>query len=170
MLAQVVEKGVGHAYGRTVGSADRTTGELYGIDGPRRRPRPQRLPAEEVADLVAASRAAYSASHPRDDVETRFDELRADLVAELGERIEDAVGRIQVTFEAEIEALRNLNREEARYLRSANGEELVRLRAADTHELERIRVAIDDGIGRLCDFLEDELDALRASSRRRSDS
>lgn len=164
MLAQVVEKGVGHPYVRPMGSEDRTAGALYGIDGPRRRPRPQQLPAEQVADLVAASRAAYSVSRHRDDLEERFDELREDVVAELRERIDAAVGRIQATFEAEIEALRTLNREEAKRLRSANGEELVRLRAADTDELERIRVAIDDGIGRLCDLLEDELDALRASS------
>jgi hypothetical protein len=142
-----------------------TTGALYGIDGPRRRPHPRSLPPEEVVDLVAASRAAYAATRHPDRIETRFDELRADLVNELRERIDDAVGRIEATFEAEIEALRTLNREEAKRLRSSIGEELARLRAADTDELERIRLAIEDGIGRLCDLLEDELDALAASTR-----
>ncbi|HJS27015.1 MAG TPA: hypothetical protein VJ913_07825 [Actinomycetota bacterium] len=142
-----------------------TTGALYGIDGPRRRPRPWSLPPEEVVELVAASRATYAASRHPDRLDPRFDELREEIVTELRGRIDEAVERIQATFEAEIEALRTLNREEAKRLRSANGEELARLRAADTDELERIRVAIDEGIGRLCDLLEDELDALRASTR-----
>jgi hypothetical protein len=148
-----------------VDTPDPTTGALYGIDGPRRRPRPRSLPPEEVVDLVAASRATYAATRHPDRLDARFEELRKDLVAELRERIDDAVGRIQTTFEVEIESLRTLTREEAKRLRSANGEELARLRAADTDELERIRVAIDEGIGRLCDLLEDELDALRASSQ-----
>ena len=144
--------------------ASPATGPLYGIDGPRRRPHPRSLPPEEVVDLVAASRAAYAAARHPDRIEARFDELRDELVAELRGRIDAAVGRIESTFEFEILALRTLNREEAKRLRSSNGEELARLRAADTDELERIRVAIDEGIGRLCDFLEDELDALRAAS------
>jgi hypothetical protein len=141
-----------------------TAGALYGIDGPRRRPHPRSLPPEEVVDLVVASRAAYAQGRRPDRIEARFDELRDDLMAELRERIDAAVGRIEATFDAEIEALRTLNREEAKRLRSTNGEELARLRAADTDELERIRVAIDEGIGRLCDLLEDELDALRAAA------
>jgi hypothetical protein len=145
-------------------SASSTSGVLYGIDGPRRRPRPDTLPPDQVVDLVADSRAAYAPSRAPDRLEARFEELREVLVAEVRERIDDAVGRIEATFEAEIQSLRNINREEAKRLRSANGEELVRLRAADTGELERIRVAIDEGIGRLCDVLEDELDALRAST------
>jgi hypothetical protein len=144
--------------------ASPATGALYGIDGPRRRPHPTSLPPEEVVDLVVASRAAYAAARHPDRIEARFDELRDELVAELRERIDAAVGRIESAFEAEILALRTLNREEAKRLRSSNGEELARLRAADTDELERIRVAIDEGIGRLCDFLEDELDALRAAA------
>ena len=148
-----------------MGSAKPGTRALYGIDGPRRRPRPEPLPAEQVVDLVAASRVTHPARLPS-GLEDRLDQLREDLVVELRERVDDAVGRIQATFEAEIEALRTLNREEAKRLRSANGEELARLRAADTGELERIRIAIDEGIGRLCDLLEDELDALRAASGR----
>ena len=141
-----------------------TAGPLYGIDGPRRRPHPKSLPPEEVVNLVAEARASYAAARRPDRLEARFDELREVLVAELRERIDAAVGRIETTFEAEIQALRTLNREEAKRLRSSNAEELARLRAADADELERIRVAIDEGIGRLCDFLEDELDALRAAA------
>ena len=115
-------------------------------------------------DLVVRSREAYAAARRPDRIEARFDELREVLVTELRERIDAAVGKIEAAFGAEVEALRTLNREEAKRLRSTNGEELARLRAADTDELERIRVAIDEGIGRLCDLLEDELDALRASS------
>ena len=139
-------------------------GPLYGIDGPRRRPHPRPLPPDEVVNLVAEARASYAAARRPDRLEARFDELREVLVAELRERIDAAVGTIETTFEAEIQALRTLNREEAKRLRSSNAEELARLRAADTDELERIRVAIDEGIGRLCDFLEDELDALRAAA------
>jgi hypothetical protein len=145
-------------------SASPAAGTLYGIDGPRRRPHPRSLPPEEVVDLVVRSREAYAAARRPDRIEARFDELREVLVTELRERIDAAVGKIEGAFGAEIEALRTLNREEAKRLRSTNGEELARLRAADTEELERIRVAIDEGIGRLCDLLEDELDALRPSS------
>ena len=115
-------------------------------------------------DLVARSRASYVAARHPDRIEARFDELREELLTEVRDRIDAAVGRIEATFEAEIEALRTLNREEAKRLRASNGEELARLRAADTGELERIRVAIDEGVGRLCDLLEDELDALRAAA------
>jgi hypothetical protein len=164
MLAQVVEKGVDHAYVRAMEPTEPTEGALYGIDGPRRRPHPRSLPPEEVVDLVAEARTSYAAARRPDRLEARFDELREALVAELRERIDAAVVRIETTFEAEIQALRTLNREEAKRLRSSNGEELAHLRAADTDELERIRVAIDEGIGRLCDLLEDELDALRAAA------
>lgn len=136
---------------------------LYGTFGPRRRPRPQPVPAEQVVDLVAAARAAHPATRASDVLEARFDELREGLLAEIRTQVDDAVGRIRATFEAEIESLRTLNREEAKRLRSSTGEELARLRAADSHELERIRDAIHDGIGRLLDVVEEELEALRTS-------
>lgn len=92
------------------------------------------------------------------DLEERFAALRVVIDTELGRRIDDAVGRMQATFEQEIEALRTMNREEAKRSRSANGEDFVRIRASDTQELQRIRGAIDEGIERLCVILEGQLD------------
>lgn len=92
------------------------------------------------------------------ELEERFEALRVAMQTELGRQIETAVGRMQLTFEQEIEALRTMNREEAKRLRAANGEAFVRIRASDTQELERIRRAIDEGIERLCSLLEGQLD------------
>jgi hypothetical protein len=92
------------------------------------------------------------------DLEDRFDALRVAMETELGRQIDAAVGRMQRTFEQEIEALRTMNREEAKRLRAANGEAFVRIRASDTQELERIRGSIDEGIERLCSLLEGQLD------------
>ena len=92
------------------------------------------------------------------DFEERFAALRVDMESELGRRMDDAVGRMQGTFEQEIEALRTANREEAKRFRSANGEAFVRIRASDTQELQRIRGAIDEGVERLCVILEGQLD------------
>lgn len=92
------------------------------------------------------------------DLEDRFAALWVDMETELGRRIDAAVGRMQATFEQEIEALRTANREEAKRSRSANGEDFVRIRASDTQELQRIRGAIDEGIERLCVILEGQLD------------
>jgi hypothetical protein len=92
------------------------------------------------------------------DFEERFAALRVDMESELGRRMDDAVGRMQATFEQEIEALRTANREEAKRFRSANGEAFVRIRASDTQELQRIRGAIDEGIERLCVILEGQLE------------
>jgi hypothetical protein len=92
------------------------------------------------------------------ELEERFEALRVAMQTELGRQIDAAVGRMQLTFEQEIEALRTMNREEAKRLRAANGEAFVRIRASDTQELERIRGAIDEGIERLCSILEGQLD------------
>ena len=131
-----------------------TAGPLYGIDGPRRRPHPRSLPPEE--ELVAEARASYAAARRPDRLEARFDELREVLVAELRERIDAAVGMIETTFEAEIQALRPSTARRP----SACGRRTPRSWRCGppTPTSSSVSAAIDE-IGRLCDFLEDELDA-----------
>ena len=161
--------------GQAAEDASRT---LYGMDGPRRRPRPEErvvVPSDaqgaQLGPAVARSTVrdrwreesrdrVVERTREREvsDFEERFAALRVDMESELGRRMDDAVGRMQATFEQEIEALRTANREEAKRLRSANGEAFVRIRASDTQELQRIRGAIDEGIERLYVILEGQLD------------
>lgn len=169
---------------RETAGSDPAERPLYGIAGPRRRPRPildltepathaptirERWLAEArergiSAANVAPPPAPRTPAIPRladlraDALAERFDALRDELAREIGRAVDDAVGRIQATFEREIEALRNLNKEEGKRLRATNGEELARGRASSTAELERIRTAIEDGIGNLLDVLEEELE------------
>jgi hypothetical protein len=164
---------------------------LYGIDGPRRRPRAKPEDDAGVVDLSAAE--AQAASNPADGatapplrvrpglpgIRDRWHEEsfrraaeragaapadRAALGEEVRRQVEDAVRLMQETFEAEIEALRTTNREEAKRFRSANGEAFVRVRVANTEELERIRTTIDDGIARLCGVLDGQLERLWRAS------
>lgn len=163
---------------------------LYGIDGPRRRPRraglddapvvriPRTPPVEPspvvearttTPDDLRARWIAESKERTRDAersalTDQRFALLRAELVAEIGNQIDAAVGRMQSTFEHEIEALRNLNREEAKRMRSANGEAFVRVGVTDAQKLERIRTSIEEGIDRLCGTLDGQLDRMWAAS------
>lgn len=163
---------------------------LYGIDGPRRRPRAEPEDDAGVVDLSAAeaqvaSDPAAGATAPLrvragvPGVRDRWHEEssrraaerggaapsdRAALGDEVRRQVEDAVRLMQATFEAEIEALRTTNREEAKRFRSANGEAFVRVRVANTEELERIRTTIDDGIGRLCRVLDGQLERLWQAS------
>jgi hypothetical protein len=153
---------------------------LYGIDGARRRPTRDSIGgavADEPSDTEVAARGAGHPSVPDlwraesveraerqraageiAGLEERFDMLRIELETALDRRVRIAVDRMQITFDREIEALRNLNREEAKRIRSANDEAFVRIRVANTAELERIRAAIDEGVARLCSVLEGQLD------------
>ena len=161
-----------------VQAAEDASRTLYGMDGPRRRPRPEErvaVPSDaEGAQLGPAVARSTVRDRWREEsrdhvlernreqevsgLEERFAALRVYMETELGRRIDAAVGRMQATFEQEIEALRTANREEAKRFRSANGEAFVRIRASDTQELQRIRGAIDEGIERLCVILEGQLD------------
>jgi hypothetical protein len=161
--------------GQAAEDASRT---LYGMDGPRRRPRPEERVAVPSDAEGARLGPAVARSTVRDrwreesrdhvlernreqegsGLEERFAALRVDMETELGRRTDAAVGRLQATFEQEIEALRTANREEAKRLRSANGEAFVRIRASDAQELQRIRGAIDEGIERLCVIIEGQLE------------
>ena len=171
-------------------AAEDASRTLYGTDGPRRRPRPEErvaVPSDaEGAQLGPAVARSTVRDRWREEsrdhalernreqegsgIEERFTALRVDMDTELGRQTDDAVARLQatfeqgialrtdLTFEQEIEALRTANREEAKRFRSANGEAFVRIRASDAQELQRIRGAIDEGIERLCAIIEGQLE------------
>jgi hypothetical protein len=131
-------------------AAEDASRTLYGMEGPRRRPRPEErvaVPSDaegaQLGPVVARSTVRdrwreesrdHALERNREQegsgIEERFAALRVDMETELGRRTDAAVARLQATFEQEIEALRTANREEAKRFRSANGEAFVRIRAS----------------------------------------